>query len=506
MTPPFPPPEPETPTRNPQPPTRPPTSLPPYQPIWQPARQPAPPACPRTPNPNPSQVFKGTPPPTASGAVVSCLVEMDGAAAMDEDGGDEMHDEGRETHGDDRRGGTLLPDAPAAAATATFYYDATAASSTATASPPHASASASEDASAESLEGSSPRAALAPGGDKGFGMLQEAAQLAAAKQAEAAEQQLQRWSQLGDASLKELLHKDAHTTWSFVVERDGISGHSAMLPPPADASYEGLGAASEPPPPTPADPNERLDYCVKSECVIDLDPTVLADAYMKVGERHTWHSACRDSRLVEEIWPDTLRVAVFTYRTELPVFPRGYCALIHRASHRLPDGRTQIAITDRSVAHPAMPASRHFIFMTVYPSGMLITPVQQGGRVVSHVKIISHFHLRGTVSPSLLHRLRGNRMLEACCFNYLNEFRSHVLRQQGRAPYAPLAPPPPHVDVPAPAMPARDVTPPMPRAGGEEDTAERAAGMASTSEALETSRLETSRQDAADALIYAASC
>ena len=434
---------------------------------------------------------------------------MDGAAAMEEDGGDEVHGESHEMHGDDRRGGTLLPDAPAAAAAATFYYDAT--SSTATASPPHASASASEDASAESLEGSSPRAvpAAGGGGGKGFGMLQEAAQLAAAKQAEAAEQQLQRWSQLGDTSLMELLHKDAHTTWSFVVERDGISGHSAMLPPPADASYEGLGAASEPPtptPPTPADPSERLDYCVKSECVIELDPSGLADAYMKVGERHTWHSACRDSRLVEEIWPDTLRVAVFTYRTELPVFPRGYCALIHRASHQLPDGRTQIVITDRSVAHPAMPASRHFIFMTVYPSGMLITPVQQGGRVVSHVKIISHFHLRGTVSPSLLHRLRGNRMLEACCFNYLNEFRSHVLRQQGRAPYAPLAPPPPHVDVSALAMPPRDARPPMPRAAGEEDPAECAAGVASTSEPLETSRLDTSRQDAADALIYAASC
>ena len=60
-----------------------------------------------------------------------------------------------------------------------------------------------------------------------------------------------------------------------------------------------------------------------------------------------------------------------------------------------------------------MPASPHFILMTVYPSGMLITPVQQGGRVASHVKIVSHFHLRGTVAPSLLQRLRGNRMLEA---------------------------------------------------------------------------------------------
>ena len=75
-------------------------------------------------------------------------------------------------------------------------------------------------------------------------------------------------TQLGDASLKELLHKEAHAAWSLVVERDGITGRSATLPPPAD---EGLGAASEPPTPasapTPADPSDRLDYCVKSEYV-----------------------------------------------------------------------------------------------------------------------------------------------------------------------------------------------------------------------------------------------
>ena len=112
--------------------------------------------------------------------------------------------------------------------------------------------------------------------------------------------------------------------------------------------------------------------------------------------------------------------------TEIPVYPRGYCALIHRANHRLPDGRTQIVITDHSVMHPSMAASAHFIFMTVYPSGMLITPVQQGARICSHVKLISHFDLRGTISPSLLQRLRAHRMLEACCFNYLHEFRNHV--------------------------------------------------------------------------------
>ena len=46
---------------------------------------------------------------------------------------------------------------------------------------------------------------------------------------------------------------------------------------------------------------------------------------------------------------------------------------------------------------------------------MPITPVQRGERTISHVKLISHFHLRGTVTPSLLHRVRDNRMLEVCC-------------------------------------------------------------------------------------------
>ena len=124
---------------------------------------------------------------------------------------------------------------------------------------------------------------------------------------------------------------------------------------------------------------------------------------------------------------------------------------------------------------------------------MLITPVQRGERTISHVKLISHFHLRGTVTPSLLHRVRGNRMLESCCFDYLNEFRSHVLSHHGRPPYAPVAPPL-HMDVPA-----RDTTPPMPCAEEKEDMAKRAADVASTNEAL-----ESSRQDAADALICAA--
>ena len=146
---------------------------------------------------------------------------------------------------------------------------------------------------------------------------------------------------------------------------------------------------------------------------------------------------------------------------------------------------TQIAITDRSVAHPAMPPSRHFIFMTVYPSGMLITPVQQGERTISHVKLISHFHLRGTVSHSLLHRVRGNRMLEACCFNYLNEFRAHALTK-----YAGQPQPQPQ----QPQQPQQQGPPqPQPR---ELPSAPQAAAAAADADAC--------RQDAAAALIHAA--
>ena len=73
------------------------------------------------------------------------------------------------------------------------------------------------------------------------------------------------------------------------------------------------------------------------------------------------------------------------------------------------------------------PATRHFRLMSVYPSGMLITPVQMGAQMHSHVKVISHFHLRGIISPSLLQRIKVNRMLEACCYNYLHEFRNFAL-------------------------------------------------------------------------------
>ena len=41
------------------------------------------------------------------------------------------------------------------------------------------------------------------------------------------------------------------------------------------------------------------------QCLIEIDPLLLAEAYMNVNERQTWHSACQDSRLIEEVWPST---------------------------------------------------------------------------------------------------------------------------------------------------------------------------------------------------------
>ena len=258
------------------------------------------------------------------------------------------------------------------------------------------------------------------------------AEVAAVQQAEAAEVQLQQWVGLGESSMMELIQKDQHTVWSYVCTREGVQGFTSSLPIPSEVSADGNTTRV----PTPPEP-ERLDYCIKSETIIEMEPEQLAAIYMNIEERHRWHSACQDSALLEDIWPNQLRVAVFTYRTELLVFPRGACSLLHRASRRLPDGRTQVVITDRSVLHPAMPARRYFVFMTVYPSGMMLTPVQHGDRTYSHVKLISHFHLRGTIAQPLLGRIKVNRMVEACCFNYLHEFKTHVL-----AHYAPRDVPP----------------------------------------------------------------
>ena len=53
--------------------------------------------------------------------------------------------------------------------------------------------------------------------------------------------------------------------------------------------------------------------------------------------------------------------------------------------------QAQIVITDQSVEHPAMPPS-HFSFMTIFPSGLIITPVQVGKETYSHVSPAHRSH------------------------------------------------------------------------------------------------------------------
>jgi len=244
-----------------------------------------------------------------------------------------------------------------------------------------------------------------------------------AEQAAQGERQLQLWAQLGEQALHDLLLKLQSSQWTHLLSRDDVEGYITQVATPV-----GDGSA-----------NQRLDYCVKAETVFPMDPESVATAYLDVSNRHLWHTNCTESRLVEELWPGTMCIAAFTYRTELPVYPRGYCALVHRANHVLPDERVQIVIVDRSVAHPSVPPSRDVIFMDVFPSGMVITPVERHGEMHAHVALVAHFDLKGTISSQLLERVQANKMLESCCFKYLAEFRKHLTNPTATATAAPAA-------------------------------------------------------------------
>lgn len=239
-------------------------------------------------------------------------------------------------------------------------------------------------------------------------------QMSLAQEAEQGEAHLQMWAQLGESALRELLAKHADTTWNHVLTRDDVTGYIAE-----QSEQQKADAAN---PETPA----RLDYCLKAETTLPLDPESVANAYMQVSERQKWHSSCSESRLVEELWPRTLLIAFMAFHTELPIYPRGYCALFHRSTRVLPDGRSQIVIADRSVTHSEVPASRQMIFLDVQPSGLVITPVQVGDAVHSHLSLVAHYDLKGIISSHLLQRIQATNMLEIATFKYVAEFKAHV--------------------------------------------------------------------------------
>ena len=94
-----------------------------------------------------------------------------------------------------------------------------------------------------------------------------------------------------------------------------------------------------------ASPPQSLAFLLKAETVLPLEPSVVASAYMDTATRSSWFTPCYESRLVEDVWPGTMRLSHFAFRTQLPVFPRGYTSLMHCVQHVLPDGREQILVT-----------------------------------------------------------------------------------------------------------------------------------------------------------------
>ena len=43
--------------------------------------------------------------------------------------------------------------------------------------------------------------------------------------------------------------------------------------------------------------------------------------------------------------------------------------------------------------------------MDVFPSGVVITPVDRQGKIHAHIAVVSHFNLKGTISSQLLERI-----------------------------------------------------------------------------------------------------
>ena len=67
----------------------------------------------------------------------------------------------------------------------------------------------------------------------------------------------------------------------------GDVAKAGLAPPEPAADGRPMAAA-------PQAESERLDYCIKSETTIEVEPATLAAVYMNVDERQKWHSACQD--------------------------------------------------------------------------------------------------------------------------------------------------------------------------------------------------------------------
>ena len=202
--------------------------------------------------------------------------------------------------------------------------------------------------------------------------------------------------QLGQKALHELLRKNEQLPWTLMCS----SGPDNAVP------MKGYSVdVRSLPRPEPDEGGPRLDYCIKVETTFPVDPHDVAVAYTDTEARSTWHASCTESRVVAEVCDGnhvSMRVLYYSYRTELPVYPRGYCSLMHCATNQLGDGRTQIVIADCTVNHSAMSSEPSTVMMDVLPSGLLITPVKSGSETHSHLTLVAHFDLKGSICRQLL--------------------------------------------------------------------------------------------------------
>ena len=260
--------------------------------------------------------------------------------------------------------------------------------------------------------------------------------------------------QLGQKALLELLRKNEQLPWALMC----LSGPDNAVPVTVHSvDVRSLPRAA------PGEGAQRLDHCIKVETMVPVEPHDVAVAYADAGARSSWHASCRESRVVAEVCDGSrvsMRVLYYSYSTELPVYPRGYCSLMNCATNELADGRTQIVIADCTVNHSAMSSVPSTVMMDVLPSGLLITPVQSGGETHSRLTLIADFNLKGSISPQLLkapparppaarasasvglnvaplaQRMVANKTIQAHCVSFLLDFRKHLLEQKARAAQA----------------------------------------------------------------------
>ncbi|KAF0694945.1 Aste57867_14200 [Aphanomyces stellatus] len=182
----------------------------------------------------------------------------------------------------------------------------------------------------------------------------------------------------GAESVRLLLDKVApspsDTTWAAVKTVDGIT------------VYRGLVHGSE-------------WNAVKAIGTVECDAKTLAGILQDVSEMTTFDDMTASCRVVEHV--DAATKTSVRYAQAKPVFPttaRDFVVIT--SEKRLEDGT--IAIASRSIDHPSVPVTKHFIRAHTHVSGYLIRPVSADA---CEVTLIVHMDLAGMIPAMVINIL-----------------------------------------------------------------------------------------------------